>query len=216
MADPREVSFLAHLRDALAACVTVLRRERVPHALVGGAAVALWGEPRQTQDLDFSVTLPAARAVPVLERLVAAGFRVALKGGVARAATVTVIPLAWPGRGGLPAVGVDLIVAGLPYEHEAIARARVRGFLGRRVRAIAPEDLVVMKLLAGRPRDLADVQSVLARRRERLDIDLIRRASGEIAAAIEDPTLVRTLDRMLREVKASKRTGRRRGSPPRS
>jgi hypothetical protein len=57
----------------------------------------------------------------------------------------------------------DLIVAGTDYERRAIARARREALEpGADVLVLAPEDVVVMKLIAGRAQDLADIEAILA------------------------------------------------------
>jgi hypothetical protein len=57
----------------------------------------------------------------------------------------------------------DLIVAGTEYERTAIARARADDSDPvRTVRVLAPEDVIVFKLIAGRAQDLADVEAILA------------------------------------------------------
>jgi hypothetical protein len=57
----------------------------------------------------------------------------------------------------------DLIVAGTEYERVAIARAREELLAaGRAVLVLAPEDVIVLKLIAGRAQDMADIEAILA------------------------------------------------------
>lgn len=59
----------------------------------------------------------------------------------------------------------DLIVAGTDYERSAISRARRETLApGMEVLVLAPEDVVVMKLIAGRAQDVADIEAILAAR----------------------------------------------------
>jgi hypothetical protein len=58
------------------------------------------------------------------------------------------------------------------------------------VRFASPEDLVVHKILAGRPRDIEDVRGVI-RRNPNLDVGEIQTWLGEIGAAVEEPLLDR-------------------------
>jgi hypothetical protein len=54
-------------------------------------------------------------------------------------------------------------VAATDYERLAIERARVEALApGRVVRVVAPEDVIVLKLIAGRAQDLADIEAILA------------------------------------------------------
>ncbi len=81
-------------------------------------------------------------------------------------------------------IRVDLVFSFTPYEQEAIARSRVHVAGGAEVRFASPEDLIVHKMLAGRPRDLEDVRSILVRQ-PALDRDLVRRTLLDFDAALE-------------------------------
>jgi len=57
----------------------------------------------------------------------------------------------------------DLIVAGTEYERTAISRALTEGVgTPLSIRVLAPEDVIVFKLIAGRAQDLADIEAILA------------------------------------------------------
>ena len=60
-------------------------------------------------------------------------------------------------------IRIDFILSESGYELEALSRARVVKTGGAGVRFAAPEDLIVHKIIAGRPRDLDDVRAVLAK-----------------------------------------------------
>ncbi len=56
----------------------------------------------------------------------------------------------------------DLVFSGTDFEREAIGRSRPEELAeGLTVRVPTPEDVVVFKLIAGRAKDLADIESVL-------------------------------------------------------
>jgi predicted nucleotidyltransferase len=50
----------------------------------------------------------------------------------------------------------------LPFEVEMVARSTVVDLGSVQVRLPTPEDLIIMKALANRPKDLADIQAVAA------------------------------------------------------
>jgi predicted nucleotidyltransferase len=57
----------------------------------------------------------------------------------------------------------DLIVAATDYEGVAIGRAREEAIGGGYVvRVLAPEDVIVLKMIAGRAQDVADIEAILA------------------------------------------------------
>ena len=70
-------------------------------------------------------------------------------------------------------LGLDIVLAVDPYEEQIAARAVFLDIGGERIPIASAEDVVVMKLLAGRPRDHGDVADVLAAMPE-IDLDYIR------------------------------------------
>jgi hypothetical protein len=106
----------------------------VPHALIGGLAVGLYGHPRATKDVDFLVADQAfERIAPILV------FRAELS-DMARVGVVDFMPL--------------------PPDQPALA-AHLRIPDGHEIPVINPEGLIVLKLLADRPQDRADIKALL-------------------------------------------------------
>ena len=69
---------------------------------------------------------------------------------------------------------MDVVLAGPGLEEEFLDRAIDIQIEGTAVPVISPEDLIVTKVLAGRPKDIEDVRGVLRERAESLDISRIR------------------------------------------
>jgi hypothetical protein len=72
-------------------------------------------------------------------------------------------------------VVVDLLFATTPFEIEALGRRRPLRVLGVELPVASPEDLVVFKLIAGRPQDLADADALYRLHGDELDLDRVRR-----------------------------------------
>ncbi len=141
-------------RDTVSALSDVLAPLGISWVLFGALAANLYRlTTRTTQDVDL-LLLDSGPGLEALER----AFQEA--GWSIRRATADGEIL----RAKHPAHGLaDLIIAGTEYEREAIARARteqVRPDL--EVRVLAPEDVIVFKLIAGRTQDIADVEAILA------------------------------------------------------
>jgi len=153
----------------------------IPYMVIGGQAVLLYGEPRLTRDIDITLGIDLDR----LDDLLVACNRAGLLPLVdARPFTLEtrVLPCQEPESG----IRVDLMLSFTPYEREAITRARTVVIGGVRVRFVTPEDLIVHKVVAGRPRDLEDVLSVLLKNPD-LDLSHIRLWLREFARELERP-----------------------------
>jgi predicted nucleotidyltransferase len=71
-------------------------------------------------------------------------------------------------------IRIDFIFSFSAYEREALKRARQITISGVKVKYISAEDLIIHKLIAGRPRDIEDVKNVMLKNR-RLDLKYIRK-----------------------------------------
>lgn len=143
--------------NVLASLLAIFHERHIPHALIGGLAVATWGAPRATEDIDLLADLEPSPELDAAFR--AAGFEAEWR----RGDPDDPVPLLLRLRS---ATGpeVDVICATRDWEREMLDRAiRVRIPEGPETPIIAIEDLVVLKLLAGGPRDLADVADLLER-----------------------------------------------------
>jgi hypothetical protein len=128
--------------------------------IIGGQAVLLHGEPRLTRDIDVTLGCDASALARILSVTEAADLHPLVTGIEDFVRRTNVLPLA----DRTTPIRVDLIFSFTPYETEAIRRSIAVPFEDTNVHFAAVEDLIIHKLVAGRPRDLEDVRGVLARR----------------------------------------------------
>jgi len=147
-----------------------LDAEGLEYLIIGGQALLLYGEPRLTKDIDVTLGVgPEAldRLRAIVDRL---GLRVLVEEVKPFVQRTWVLPVQDPDSG----IRVDFIFSSSDYEREAMRRARSVTIQSYPIRFASLEDLIVHKIVAGRPRDLEDVRSVLRRQRE-VDRAYIRR-----------------------------------------
>ncbi len=158
--------------ETLASLAAVFQERGVLYALMGGLAVAAWGAPRATEDIDLLADVsPSAELDRALR---AAGFEAEWRRGAAD----DPIPLLLRLRSH-SGPELDVVCASRAWEHEMLARA-VRLRLGQRLEipVVALDDLIVLKLLAGGPGDLTDVADLLGRAGPRPELDKRAAARG--------------------------------------
>lgn len=157
---------------------TALRNHGCRWYLFGAQAVTIWGRPRLTTDVDVTVRLDSGTIEDLMVTLMAAGFR--LPEGVTDqfVRTTRVLPLVHVSSG----MPLDVVLAGPGLEDEFLARVIAVDIDDVAVPVISPEDLLITKVLAGRPKDLEDIRGVLYLRATALDLGYIRRT----LTAIED------------------------------
>jgi hypothetical protein len=144
----------------LAKLARTLDAARIPYMVIGGQAVLLHGEPRLTRDIDITLGVDSSQLKTVQDAVTQIGLSPAVKEVEAFVRSTNVLPLS-----NLPTgIRVDLIFSFSPYEAGAIQRAIPVLLEGVQVRFASAEDLIIHKLVAGRPRDIEDVKGILARK----------------------------------------------------
>lgn len=174
-----------------------LSARRIRYAIIGGIAVQRWGRPRLTADVDLTILLTPGEERRALEELVAA-FEGRRSDAVEFALRHRILLLHVPG-----AADVDVSL-GLPgYEDEVVERA-VEYDLGggRKVRLCSAEDLIIHKAIAGRPQDLMDIEGVILRQGERLDVGYIRRWLRTFSDLLETDEVIQRFERPWKELSA--------------
>lgn len=171
------------------------------YCFIGGLAVLHWGEPRLTRYLDLSLLTGFDGAAPYVDALLSV---YSPRIEAARDFALTRRVLLLKSEGG---VGIDVSLAALPYEERLIGRAvPVQMLPGSTVHLCCPEDLIVMKMFAGRDTDFRDVRSVIVRQQARgLDWRHIEADLAELAEVKGDPTLLPRLRNIRESVPGVKR-----------
>lgn len=125
--------------------------------VIGGQAVLLYGEPRLTKDIDITLGVGAERVTDVMAVTQRLGLKLLVDDAEAFVRDTMVLPVAEEATG----IRVDFIFSFSPYEREAIARGKMVRFGDTHVCFASLEDLVIHKIIAGRPRDIEDVRAIL-------------------------------------------------------
>lgn len=146
------------ISEVLQRVARVLDAARMPYMIIGGQAVLVHGEPRLTKDIDVTLGVALDRLGEVLRLVEAAGLQ-----PLVDPETFVRETMVLPCTDTASRVRVDLVFSESGFERDAIRRAATVRIGAVDVRVICPEDLVVQKVVAGRPRDLEDVRSLLAR-----------------------------------------------------
>jgi hypothetical protein len=160
----------ADLSAPLRRVARAFRRRKIPYVLVGGVATIVLGRPRATADLDLLVGGGRAGLVRAAAAATAAGFEdVAgflranpMLAGIARRLRCGVIHL-------------DVMRSRDAHDVITLRHRRTNSDLGVRLPLPTAEDLLLLKLKAGRPLDLQDALGIAEAQRGTLDHDYLWR-----------------------------------------
>lgn len=182
--------------DSVPAVVERLRRvledAGTVYAFGGALALAAWSEPRATADVDVILFIDPEREVDLAIDLVrSAGVLVDVDTARAAAAQRGM----FAGMAG--ATRVDVFVPSIDFYTVAESR-RVRTLIaGRPTWVHSAEVLAVFKMLFFRPKDLIDVERMLAVQGERFDRAFVRAALVEM---LDEDARIETWDELCRRV----------------
>lgn len=146
--------FLAPLQ----ALQTLLVEFKNQGVIIGGIASSLLGTPRFTADLDAVFLLSISDIPRLLQSAAIYGIEPRIDDAEEFARKNRVLLLRHVSSG----TDIDLSLGLLPFEVEMVERSIVLDVGNIQLRLPTPEDLIILKAVAHRPKDLEDIRSVAA------------------------------------------------------
>ena len=175
------------LQQTLVDAVKFLDAERVPYALIGGLAVSLRGQPRMTADVDMVILADVPRALALVRALEVSNFKPLFDGVAEVVQKAFILPL----RHRVTNVKVDLALGLSGFERQTLARAERLPLAGAEIAVATAEDLLIMKVLAGRPQDDQDVQGLVIAQGKHLDWNYCLHLAAELGEALGQDLVAR-------------------------
>jgi hypothetical protein len=158
--------------------------------LFGAQAAMIWGSPRFSADADVTVEIERSRVGSFVEAMKRNGFDLRFNDSEFVESS-RVFPFVHHSTG----VDLDVVLAGPGLEDDFMRRAISVNVRGTTIPVISPEDLIITKVLAGRPKDEEDIRSVIALRKPSLDADRIRTVLGLLEQALGQSDLLPLFER---------------------
>jgi hypothetical protein len=190
---------LAPLLSALRDLSAWLLATEVRGAVIGGVAASLLGRPRLTRDVDVMVLLDEKRWTDFLTAGKRFGFEPRLTDALAFARSARVLLMRHEPSG----IDIDVVFGLLPFEEEAIGRITWVKIGDVRIPLPRPEDLIIMKAVAHRTRDLSDIEAILDAHRK-LDTPRILQWVREFSSALEIPEIMSDMEALLSKYRERK------------
>lgn len=134
-----------------------LDKNKIPYMVIGGQAVLFYGEPRLTRGIDITLGI----GIEGLSRIRIIANRLKLKSLVNNVEEFVRKTMVFPVIDNKSGIRVDFIFSSSKYERQAISRARKIRMGQTQVKIASLEDVIIHKIIAGRPRDLEDVKVML-------------------------------------------------------
>jgi hypothetical protein len=171
-----------------------LTRHSLPYMIIGGQAVLLYGEPRLTRDIDITLGVNA----DYINELLAVVRELSLRPIPEDIESFVRQTMVFPAFDETTGIRVDFIFSFTPYETGAIKRARRIKILEQEVCFASPEDVIIHKIFAGRPRDIEDVRTIILKNPE-IDIQYIKGWLREFDASSDKKDFLKTFEEILKD-----------------
>jgi hypothetical protein len=182
--------FLVALRDLLEA----LDELGAPAMIIGGLAVIATGVPRSTVDIDATIAGVATTPEQILAAFSRHGILPRIENALELARSRQVVL----GLHTETDIAIDLSLAWLPFEAEALENCVRFDYRGLSLPFPRPEDLLIYKLVAHRPKDIEDAEKIFALHRMTISSARVRHWIEQFSAALEDDSRLQTLEKILR------------------
>lgn len=170
-----------------------LDRRGVPAVFIGGLAASILGRPRVTRDVDILIELSEEG----WDEFVLSGEQYGLRRRIQDCVDFARKSRVFLMRHVASGIDVDLIVAGLDFEREVIARAIKTHVGGMKIPLATVEDLIIMKSIAQRGRDTADIEALIDTHAN-LDWERVQAWAKEFSLALDRSDIVDLLTRLRR------------------
>jgi len=153
------------------------------------------GRPRMTGDIDVTAEIALDDVRGFATTMDGVGFSLRVTDMEDFVARTRVLPFMHEASG----IPVDVVLAGRGLEEQFLARVVMNRIGTVEVPVISPEDLVVTKLLAGRPKDIDDVRGILRERARELNLDQIRSILELLEEALGQSDLLHPFEAELKK-----------------
>lgn len=138
-----------------------LDSSQLPYMIIGGQAVLLYGDPQATKNIDITLGADVGKLDIIRTIVRNLGMNPAVEDVEIFVQQHNILPVVDEESG----IRIDFIFSFTPYERQAIQRAKRVKIENREVAYAGVEDIIIHKLVAGRPRDIEDVKSILVHQR---------------------------------------------------
>lgn len=162
--------------------------------IIGGAAVSILGKARYTEDIDAMFLLSIKDIPQLLKAASEEGIEPRIDNAAEFARISRVVLL----KHVISNTNIDLSLGVLPFEQEMVERSVVHQVdAALQLRLPTPEDLIILKAIAHRPKDMEDIR-ILADKYQNLDVARIEKWVKQFAEVLEMPSLWDDIADMLK------------------
>jgi Nucleotidyl transferase of unknown function (DUF2204) len=160
--------------------------------IIDGVAVSLLGAPRYTVDLDAVFLLNLEDVPRLLVEATKQGIEPRVSNPIGFARKNRLLLLRHIASG----TDIDISLGILPFEVEMVERSTIVEIGSLKLRLPAPEDLIILKAVAHRPKDLEDIQAI-ASSHPNLDKERMKYWVEQFGEALDLPEFWKMISQLM-------------------
>ena len=165
--------------EKIVAIESALIEAGIPHAFGGANALAYYGTPRATADIDLNVFVPSSRASDVLAALAGLGAATSSPKLVELIERDDQVRIFWE------KTPIDLFFSHDPLHESSLERRRLVDFGEDAIHVLSAEDLMIYKAIFNREKDWRDIAEMIYAAETSLDFDYVRSWLARIVGSDE-------------------------------
>ena len=183
----QEIKFSDYFRVS----IDLVETSKVDYLIIGGVAVGVWGNIRVTEDLDLIIFVPKRNVKLILKNAKSLGFEFNEKIVITQAKDVGIFKIFYRN------FHLDFLIASIDFERSALQRKRKVKIFNKEVFVPTKEDLLLLKIIAGRPKDIFDAEGIVNRQKGKLDIKYLETWAQKLSDEAQDLRIWNELKRLL-------------------
>ncbi len=183
-----------NLHKALHDSAAFFAANRIDFAIIGGIAVMYRGEPRFTADINVVALLDVEKTLSLVDTLTGSPLEPLFPDIHDIVSQSFLLPL----RHTKTTIPIDCALGMTGFEKQLVKRATPVEIGGTRLPGATAEDLLLLKLIAGRPRDTEDAYRIAARQSDTLDWIYLKKTGVDLQRALAQ-NLLPQIEKLQRE-----------------
>jgi len=187
-----EKPHLYPLMNPLGALQQLLEKYKGRSIIIGGVASSLLGKPRLTADLDALILMRVDELPDLINNAEMVGFEGRIPDVLKFAQRNRIVLLLHEETG----TNIDISMGLLPFEDEMVSRAQQFQIGELILNLPTPEDLIILKAVAHRPKDLLDIQGIIDNHKV-MDYERIENWIKQFAELLGKPEIWEDIEKMF-------------------
>ena len=181
----------SNLDHALLKIISILEEEEFDYLIIGGLATSILGEARVTHDIDILISLHEKNLESFLKIIQKKGFQCNIQKINRSIETRGVFQIIYNN------VHLDFIIGQMPFEQEAFKRKQRIKLFDRQASFPTEEDLILLKLISRREKDILDIKNIIVRHKKKLDAVYLKKWAKIISRDFRSSTIYNQLIQLL-------------------